>query len=147
MDSLSPFPGPVILQATHRLIKESDFLPTISRMIRLCLELGDTHSLPNARNAYIEACHASSPKRNARWSHPAVYYAGKMTNWFFIANNVEKIAFPVFKNHYESLCQKVINGETLPEVNPLALPNRDTIALSKEENIEKMKAMREKIGI
>jgi hypothetical protein len=147
MDSLSPFPATVILQAVHQLIKESDYLPTISRIIRLCINIGSTHSLPNAHSAYIEACNAPSPKKNANWSHPAVYYAGLKTDWFFIANNIEKHVFPIFKSNYEALCQRVINGEVLSEVTPLALPSANSVPLSKEENIQKMQAMREQLGI
>lgn len=147
MDSLSPFSSEVILHAVRRIIKESDYLPTISRIIRLCIDISSEHTLPTAHNAYIEACNAPSPKRNAPWTHPAVYYAGKQTNWFFIANNTEKTAFPIFKSHYEKLCQRIINGETLPELTLLALPEEKSTPLSKTENIERMKKMREEMGI
>lgn len=147
MDSLSPFSSEVILHAVRRIIKESDYLPTISRIIRLCIDISSEHTLPTAHNAYIEACNAPSPKRNAPWTHLAVYYAGKQTNWFFIANNTEKTAFPIFKSHYEKLCQRIINGETLPELTLLALPEEKSTPLSKTENIERMKKMREEMGI
>lgn len=147
MDSLLPFPAPVILQAVQRIIKESDYLPTISRVIRLCINLHGEYSLPDAHTAYIEACNAPSPKRNAEWSHPAVYYAGQKTDWYFMASNAEKVVFPIFKSHYELVCQQVINGKTLPTITQLALPEEQNTTLSKEENIERMEAMRKEIGI
>lgn len=147
MESLSPFSSAVILQAAQHIIKESDYLPTISRMIRLCINMSGEHRLPDPHTAYIEACNAPSPKRNASWSHPAVYYAGQKTDWFFMANNTEKVVFPIFKSHYELLCQQVINGETLPAITQLALPEEKSTTLSKEENIERMEAMRKEIGI
>jgi hypothetical protein len=147
MDSLSPFPANIITRAVHQLIKESDYLPTISRIIRLCIELGNAHPFPDAHSAYIEACNAPSPKKNAHWSHPVVYYAGQQTDWFFMANNSEKIVFPIFKSHYEKLCAQIIHGEELPDITPLALPNKQPDPLSKEENIQRMKKMRKEMGI
>ncbi|ODS24229.1 hypothetical protein AB835_04975 [Candidatus Endobugula sertula] len=147
MENLSPFKPDVILKTVHLLIKESDYLPTISRVIRGCLEVDNTHSLPDVHSAYIEACRAPSPKRNAPWSHPAVYYAGQQSNWYFLANNTEATAFPIFKTHYETLYQRVLNGEALPEITPLALPDQKTQALSKEENITQLQKMRTELGI
>ena len=147
MESLSSFSPDLILQATHQLIKESDYLPTISRVIRLCMELGNAHSLPDAHSAFLEACRTPSPKRNAAWSHPAVYYAGQKTDWFFLANNPEKITFPIFKTHYQQLIQQVINGDVLPDIAPLALPEKKADALSKEENVKRMEKMRDELGI
>lgn len=147
MESLSPFSADVILHAVRRIIKESDYLPTVSRVIRLCIDISSEHTLPNAHNAYIEACNAPSPKRNATWTHPAVYYAGKQTDWFFLANNTEKTAFPIFKSHYERLCQRIINGETLPQLATLALPEETNTPLSKEENKERMEKLRQEMGI
>ena len=147
LESLTPFEPEAILQAVHRLIKESDYLPTISRVIKVCLELSHGQSLPDARSAYIEACNASSPKRNFPWSHRAVYYAGKKTDWHFLASSDEKIAFPIFKNHYETLCQKVVSGEVLPEVMPLSLPDKTIEPLSKEENSERLAQLRTELGI
>jgi hypothetical protein len=147
MESLSQFTPAIILQAVHRLIKESDYLPTISRVIRACMDVGNSVSLPDAHSAYREACNAHSPKINAQWSHPAVYYAGQKTNWFFMANNSEKIVFPIFKSHYEKLYQQVMNGEELAEITPLALPHKNAEPLSKAENLERMQKMRKEMGI
>jgi hypothetical protein len=147
MESLSQFTPAIILQGVHRLIKESDYLPTISRVIRTCMDVGNSTSLPDVHSAYREACNARSPKINAQWSHPAVYYAGQKTDWFFMANNSEKNVFPVFKSHYEKLYQQVINGEELVEIIPLGLPHKNAEPLSKAENLERMKKMREEMGI
>jgi len=147
MDSLTSFSPSTILHAVHQIIKESDYLPTISRIIRLCVEIGQNHTLPDVHNAYIEACTTPSPKISASWSHPVVYYAGQKSNWFFLANTSEKIAFPVFKKHYEMICQKILNGEELPEISSTALPEKPADALSKEENKKRMEKMRKNLGI
>lgn len=146
-ESLSRFDHKTLINAAKKIIRESEFLPTLNKMIKSCNELKSTTSLPNVHTAYREACNAPSPKRNATWTHPAVYYAGKQTDWFFLANNTEKTAFPIFKSHYERLCQRIINGETLPQLATLALPEETNTPLSKEENKERMEKLRQEMGI
>jgi len=147
LDSLHQFSPHTILQAVHSIIKTSDYLPTISRVTRACAEQQFEQALPTPRNAYIEACNASSPKANASWSHPAVYYAGKRSDWYFLANNEERVALPVFTTHYDKLIQQVLDGHILPPIARLALPNKNEEPLAKEENIERMKAMRQALDI
>ncbi len=147
MESLETFSSETILQAVHQLIKESDYLPTISRIIRLCHEIELGQLLPDAHNAYIEACNAPQPKRNYEWSHPAIYYAGRKTGWRFLAENDETLAFTYFKNNYDLLCQQIRNGETLPTIAPIELPEKIESTLTKEESVSKMEAMRKELGI
>lgn len=147
MESLDNFSPDIILKAVHQIIKESDYLPTISRIARLCDELQTGHSLPDARIAYIDACKAESPKRNAQWKHPAIYYAGRMTGWRYLAQTDETLAFPTFKEHYDALCQRVRNGETLPTIAQEALPEKIENTLSKDENSERMANLRKELGI
>ena len=108
LESLSAFSPNTIRQAIQELVKQSDFLPTISRVIKQCVKITSTSQLPDARSAYIEACNAASPKKNHHWSHPAVYYAGKLSHWFFLESSDEAAAFPVFKHHYEYLLCGVV---------------------------------------
>ena len=147
LDSLSAFSGDTIRQAAHTLVKGSDYLPTISRMIKQCIELSTESSLPDAHSAYIEACNASSPRQNHPWSHPAVYYAGQRSNWRLLASSDEAIAYPIFRNHYDSLCQRLAQGETLPPIAPLALPETTEVPLSKAENSERMAVLKEQLGM
>ncbi|MGH1486031.1 MAG: replication protein P [Cellvibrionaceae bacterium] len=147
LESLANYDPEIILKASHELIKQSDYLPTVSRMIKKCLELSTSNLLPDTHSAYIEACNAASPKQNHSWSHDAVFYAGKQSNWYFLASNSESIAFPIFKNHYEKLCEHIINGGTLPPITQLALPDNTDAPLSKEDNIAKMDQLRSELNI
>ena len=147
LESLSQFSPEAILQATHALIKQSDYLPTISRMIKQCTELSTRSTLPDTYSAYCEACNAPSPKQNYNWSHPAIYHAGKQSNWHFIHSNDEAIAFPIFKNHYEALCQRIAQGDTLPPIQPLSLPESTEHTLSKSENAERMANLRNEVSL
>jgi hypothetical protein len=147
LESLATFSTETILSATHEIIKQSDYLPTVSRMIKKCIELSTSDVLPDAHSAYVEACNAPSPKQNYQWSHPAIYYAGKQSNWYFLASNNESIAFPIFKGHYDKLCEQIINGQHLPPVEQLLLEDGKTTPLSKEENAARMDDLRAELNI
>ena len=57
--------------------------------MKACEQGLDLFGLPSPRQAYIEACGASSPKRDYPWSHEAVYLAGQGAGWFVLANESE----------------------------------------------------------
>ena len=147
LESLSHFTPETVRQAIHALIKQSDYLPTISRIIKQCITLSSKHELPDTHSAYIEACRAPSPKQNYLWSHPAVYYAGKHSDWYFLASNSEALTFPVFKKQYEKICERLITGETLAPIEQLALPETSAVPLSKQDNAERMAELRSELDI
>ncbi len=142
LESLSRFNVESILQGAKRAIEQSDYLPTLHKMIGYCQGSFGHHGLPEAHQAYLEACNAPSPKANHQWSHPAVYYAGKDSDWFFLGNNPERIAFPIFKENYSSICQRIISGETLPAPEIKRLPETIETPLSKAENLKRLKELR-----
>jgi hypothetical protein len=133
-----------ILNATHRAIRESEFLPTIKGILKYC---DDGLGLPDAHQAYVEACQASTPKQKFNWSHPAVYFAGQQTDWYFIASNPEQKVFPIFKRNYELQCQRVINGESLTLPAPKALPKETVTPLSNEQRKQRMVELRKTLNI
>ena len=75
-EALRHFASEVLLKAAKSIIENSEYLPTLRTMIKYCEEHSNIQ-LPDAHAAYIEACRAASPKANFKWSHLAVYYAGK----------------------------------------------------------------------
>jgi Replication protein P len=146
LESLSSYSAEIIVAATHKVIKQSDYLPTVSQLIKQCQQLTSSLIIPDVHGAYVEACKATSPKQNYPWVHPIVYYAGRNSDWFFLANNPESIAFPVFKRHYQQLCQRLYNGESLPPVKKLALPETVETPLNKAENAKRMAALKRELG-
>ncbi|WP_323845513.1 replication protein P [Microbulbifer magnicolonia] len=145
LESLNAFSPAEIVAGAKRAIKQSEYLPTIHKMLQLCAA-GDS-GLPDARAAYREACNAPSPKSNHNWSHPAVYHAGRESNWFFLANNSEPVAFPVFAEHYRKICAQVLEGTKLAAPEQLKLEQNPGKPLSKEENAEKMAALRAELDL
>ncbi len=132
-----------IIAAAHKAIKESEYLPTIRGLLKFCDSEYDMYGLPDVRAAYIEACMASSaPQDRANWSHPAVYYAGRESDWFFLANNPEKQTYPVFEHNYQLLCQRVRKGEELSLPTQKALPEKIVQPLSQQEQLERLEAIK-----
>ncbi len=147
LESLTQFSPEGIRQGARRVIETSEYLPTLNRMIRACQGDPASYGLPDAHSAYVEACRAPSPKAAQRWSHPAVYHAGAASDWFFLVSSPEKVAFPVFERHYKRLCEQVMAGETLPKPQVPALPEHTETPLSKEENHQRLEALRRELDL
>jgi hypothetical protein len=147
LESLRQFAPNIILRGAKRVIEESEYLPTLNRMMRACQGDPDEYGLPDAHTAYLEACRAPSPKAAHSWSHPAIYHAGLASDWFFLTSNSEKVAFPVFERHYLRLCEKVMNGVELPAPSTPALPETIETPLSKEENQKRLQSLRDQLDL
>lgn len=147
LDSLSRFRPATILQAARLAIEGSEYLPTLHKMITYCQGDFASHGLPDPHRAYLEACHAPSPKADYKWSHPAVYFAGRDTDWYFLASSPERIAFPLFKAQYQRWCQRVVAGETLPEIQVPRIESDTSTPLSAEENKARLENLRKELKI
>lgn len=145
--NLASFEPKRIIQAARKAISQSEYLPTIHSILKYCEPQLPDYGLPEPRQAYYEACRASSPKAEYQWSHPAVYFAGRGTDWFFIANNSENRVFPVFERNYKILCERVLNGEEIEIEIPKAIPDEISQPLSNQERKQRMKSMRKELGI
>jgi hypothetical protein len=136
-----------IMMGTRRAIKESEYLPTINSVRKLCEPKPEELGLPDAYNAYLQACRAASPKIEQNWSHPIVYLAGSASDWFFLSSSIEAKAFPVFKRNYEILCERALNGEQLDMPITKAIPETINQPLSNEERKQRMQTMRQELDI
>lgn len=146
-ESLSRFEPDTIRRGARKVIEESEFLPTLNRMMRACQGDPTEFGLPDAHSAYVEACRAPSPKAAQHWSHPAVYHAGLASDWFFLASSAEKVAFPVFERHYQRFCEQVMNGAELPLPQAPALPETTETPLSADENHQRLEALRRELDL
>lgn len=134
---LSSYTPEQILSACRQVVRESEYLPTVRGLLKH-LE-SQTLGLPDAREAYVEACMKPSPKLAQRWSHPAVYLAAQAAGWHLLASETERAAFPVFERHYKQLCERAARGEALALPNLPALPQEVHHPLSPEQSAEKRK--------
>ncbi len=144
LSHLSAYSAEQILAAARRATHESEYLPTVRGVLKY---LESSSGLPEAYDAYREACLAPSPKVEQHWSHPAVYLAGQETGWSFLSTQTEKISRPVYERHYRALCERVATGEVLqmPEVPELPEPERHP--MTAEERLAAVRALREKVGL
>jgi len=147
LHALSDIPPTRLRAGARRAIRSSDYLPTIHSLRNFCDPKPSELGLPEAHAAYVEACRAAQPKNIQPWSHPIVYEAGKNSDWFFLANSPESLAFPVYKRNYELLIERVLNGENLSMPIPKALPEEIGTPLSLEERKSRLKHLRETLGI
>lgn len=147
LESLARFSPAVILRGAKRVIEQSDYLPTVHKMMVACEGDNSAHGLPEVHAAYVEACNAPSPKSGYAWSHPAVYLAGKASDWYFLANNPERTALPVFAEHYKALCEQVRQGHKLALPERKALPEHIERPLSKDENLARLTNLKKQMGL
>jgi hypothetical protein len=140
MRLLGDYTGEVIMRAAEKAVKESSWLPNVHEVLARC-DISEVLGLPSAHAAYVEACRAPSPKKEYNWSHPAVYFAGRATDWFFIANETEQKAFPVFKRNYDLLLQRVQAGEKIEIDLPPALTHGVETPLSRDEQKTRLKGL------
>ena len=146
LESLDHFsPDQILLGAKH-IIEHSEYLPTLHRMISSCENHGAANGLPSARDAYLEACNASSPKANFDWTHPAIYHAGKKTGWHLLANEPETVSYPEFRKHYQNFCRKIANGDIIaaPEKS---LPDKAPKPMSQAEKIKHLRQLRKELEL
>ena len=147
LESLCDYPVEQILKGAKHAIEHSEYLPTLNRMHECCQQGLSDFGLPSAHDAYMEACRAPSPKSAQRWSHPAVYLAGRDSDWFFLANNTERTSWPVYKEHYQGYCARAMRGEELEIPAPEALEKPVSKPLSAEDRLEELRKLRESTGL
>lgn len=148
LESLSHFTETQLLGGAKKVIETSDYLPTLNKMIQSCEEQCNEQGLPSPHDAYLEACNAPSPKTAAKWSHPAVYYAGVKTGWYRLSHEAESSSFPAYQYHYRQICRELAQGKTLE------LPSTDTPAneeeqprLSKEQSLKALAQLKETLDL
>ena len=116
-------------------------------MLDSCRAGASELGLPSAHDAFVEACQASSPKSAQPWSHPAVYLAGRDSDWFFLANNPERDTWPVYRDHYQRYVAAALRGDTLEIPEPAALEREAAEPLTAEQQLAELKKLREETGI
>lgn len=145
--NLKDYPAELILEAAHKAIKESEFLPTVRGVLKYIEELAlIAHGLPELRAAYMEACKATHPKADFPWSHPAVYFAGSECGWLFLDGSSEKQTFPVFQQHYKQLCARVQAGEHLIIPKTPELPAEVNKPMNKNDRRSAIAKLRKETG-
>ncbi len=147
LESLSDYSVEQILLGARHALETSEYLPTLHRMHRCCQDSSAARELPPAGDAYREACNARSPRRAQPWSHPAVYLAGADSDWYFLSTRSERETWPVFREHYQRYCARVMRGETLEVPAPPAIERDPPRPLPAKEQQAAMAKLRRETGL
>ena len=145
LEALRGFPVEQVLRGARHAIETSEYLPTLNRMLESCRESLAHFGLPDARAAFQEACRRPSPKSAQPWSHPAVYFAGRDADWFFLSSEPEPVTWPVFQAAYNHWCGRVMAGEELRIEAPAALPESSGEPSSREDALAELAKIRDSL--
>ncbi len=104
----------------------TDFF-TFPAFRELCRVSAEDLGLLSTKQAYIEACNKQIPWERQEWSSAAVYRAAVETGRFQLHTLTERECFPLFKVNYETMCDRLMNGEVLDvpvrKMLPESVPN------------------------
>lgn len=148
LETLGEFAPDILLAAAKAVLETSEYLPTIKLMRECCERVIEKEGLPSPRSAFLEACNQPSPKAAQRWSHPAVFLAGRDSDWFFLANNPESVTWPVFRGHYQRWREKALQGDivALPDYPTRNRADSEDI-LEREAQLRALAKLREETGL
>lgn len=145
---LVDFDANTMMKAAELVVKQQKFLPNVHDVLEACEQAQHiVLGVPDTHAAYVEACRAPSPKAEYNWTHPAVYYAGRASDWFMLANEPEQIAYPVFERNYSLLLDRIRNGEELNIDLPKAIPERIERPLERKEQAQNLRDLMKESGL
>ena len=114
----------VILEAVENVISSQSYLPTLTDLMKACIEINKNDGFPTVEEAYIEARKSYQPRKSYSWSHPIVYFAGKSVGWNQINEKNSNENFNTFKKVFNSLKIEAINGKIFEIEDNTDLENR-----------------------
>ncbi|MFA5387306.1 MAG: hypothetical protein WC322_02815 [Candidatus Paceibacterota bacterium] len=144
--SLADLKAEQIKSGFANYMRSDDRYLDLKKFRNYCIDV-TRHGLIPVERAYEEACMAHSPKDRQKWSHAAVYHAGRLTGWSDLHAMPRAQMMPRFEHFYSQLCKRVSEGEDINLDVPDAIPRVIPKPLSGEENHRRMMKMREELGL
>lgn len=128
------------LEAFKAKAAESPWMPNPSEFVDLC-RMAFGEGIKSEHEAYQEACKKSGYVSSCKWSHPAVYVAGKACGWYELRTRPEKETFPRFKAEYRKALERAQAGEDLAALVPVATIEERSIFQASPDNPGRLKAL------
>ena len=128
--SLQGYSEAELVLAVNRCKESFIWMPAIAEFLSLLRRDYESYGLPTTLDAYREACMAADHPREYDWSHPAVYHAGRATDWFRLRTEEKSQVFRDFEHNYRTLCRRVVDGESLEVPVAMGLPDKSSNTLS-----------------
>lgn len=137
--------SPIIAALKEVEKSKSAYVPSVAEFFDIVRrhQIGNP-KFPTVQHAYQEACNKGYDTPIGKWSHIAVYYAASETGWFDLRTKEEKQVFPVFKEKYQEVTQRILNGERLepPRIMIESDKESDAPRSSKETARKHLSALR-----
>ena len=122
----------------------SPWVPSIGEFIEWCKPTLKDYGLPEAFEAYREACRNAHEVKygcETKWSHQAVYDAASRTGMFELEKKQKE-----FLIYYERACQTVFEGGRLKDL-PKLITNQPEEKSSPQTALNALKSMKSILGI
>ena len=74
LNKLANFKTNTIYRASEKIIEDSEYLPTLNKMIQTCLTCSLPKELPTTKEAYFEACNKPTQKHLRRGLIPLFFW-------------------------------------------------------------------------
>jgi hypothetical protein len=119
--ALQGIPMGAVEATINKVRDEHAWPPTIAEFLNAVCVAAPSEDMPEAYDAYQEAClHANNPHRH-EWRHPAVYWAAHRTGFKMLREGAEAQIWPTFRRHYQGFMLDAIRGSdlSLPRVREL----------------------------
>ena len=97
--------------------------PSISEFKALMQPSAEQMGLPSTRNAYVEACLGAHRPLTFQWTHQAVKQAAKLSDYYSLKSQSESYMLPIFKRHYQKVCEQVFAQDEFEEEPVKAISN------------------------
>jgi hypothetical protein len=116
----------------------SDFFPSVGRFIQWCSPCAEDLGLPPVELAF--AMYGDYRYAETRKQLPTVVQAAfnQIQHWD-LTHLSEQALFPIFEKHYQSLINRVVNGEDITELCPRALPKPEQRTKTQSELAQERK--------
>ena len=113
------------------------FWPAVGEFVSWCKPSAEEIGLPPLAGAYREA---ANYRQGKELSHPAVYVALREVGIWEMRTLEERVSWKLFRTAYETICQRIVDGEEIDVEIPKALPTPESVPLTAEQIEQKKQA-------
>ncbi|GAA4652055.1 hypothetical protein GCM10023116_43390 [Kistimonas scapharcae] len=111
-----------------KMISGSEYMPSLASFVNFCKAKPEDLGIPSVAEAWREACNNSHEVLSHKWSHQAVYLAGKQTDWHQIRGASGEKEVSRLRNQfgycYQALVNRLMAGEDISGEIPLAITDQ-----------------------
>ena len=111
-ESLKKYPSSAINAAAELVIQSNDYLPTLTEVIKSCMDSMGALDIPSPQEAFIEAQKSSEPRQEFSWTNPIIYWAAREVGWDLINSSNHSSALKLFSKVYMRLTKEMQAGKS-----------------------------------